>query len=251
MLKVKLVFLVCCVFIGVLRTPLQAIAQNAVVEKRASKIPSQLVKIDSGTVEQRSFDEDAIATYKAQPEFKYDDVAPTNPSLWDRFWRWFWDLLTSGLSGPTSGPILKYLLIALGIGALVFIVFKLAGVDPKLLVQRSKAIKVSYEESFENIHEINFDEQIAAALAQHNYRLAVRLLYLNSLKHLSDQSLITWKAEKTNQTYVSELVDENQRAEFTQLTRQFEYVWYGDFFVDGAAFEKINQSFHQFNQTVR
>lgn len=209
------------------------------------------LKLDSSAVQQRTFNEKAIADYKKQRDFTYDDVAPAKLSLWSRFWRWFWENFMGALDGPNIGPILGYLFIALGVGAIVFAAFKLAGVDIKLLAKKSKNIEVPYEESLENIHEINFDDQLEVALAQKNYRLAVRLLYLKSLKHLSDQKLIDWKLEKTNQAYVSEIENEVQRSQFKQLTNQFEYIWYGEFFIDGLGFEKINQSFHQFNQEVR
>jgi hypothetical protein len=35
------------------------------------------------------------------------------------------------------------------------------------------------------------------------------------------------------------------------LTRQFEYVWYGDFFVDGQSFQNINTLFQDFKQMLK
>jgi hypothetical protein len=35
------------------------------------------------------------------------------------------------------------------------------------------------------------------------------------------------------------------------LTRQFEYIWYGDFFIDGQAFQNINGLFQDFKQMLR
>lgn len=81
-----------------------------------------------------------------------------------------------------------------------------------------------------------------------NYRLVVRLLYLKTLKQLSDRELIHWLPEKTNQAYVLEIADQAKQQEFAQLTTQFEYIWYGEFFIDKNSFAPIQESFHQFNQ---
>ncbi|MFA6275127.1 MAG: hypothetical protein WC622_00150 [Pedobacter sp.] len=209
-----------------------------------------VLKSDSSAIDLRKFDEIAIKKYSQQKEFIYDDVAPQSLSLWDRFWRWVWRLINKVFSGGITGSIIKYILIAVVIAIVVFVVIKLIGIDYKFLAGKSKTVAVPFEESLENIHEIDFDEQIDFALQNGNYRLAVRLLYLKTLKQLSDKQLINWQPEKTNQAYVLELENENYKQEFNTLTNQFEYIWYGEFFIDKHSFEPINQSFLQFDQKM-
>ncbi|MCZ4243446.1 DUF4129 domain-containing protein [Pedobacter punctiformis] len=208
---------------------------------------SIVLKTDSSKVEVRKIDSQAVKTYSKQKDFIYDDVPPETISWWQRFWNWIGNMLLKVFGSSIGGGLLKYILIALGIGIVVFIVIKLIGIDFKLLTGKSKQLEVPFEESLENIHEINFDEQIEKALQNGNYRLAVRLLYLKTLKRLSDHEVITWLPEKTNQAYIQEIKNENDRAEFSRLTYQFEYIWYGDFSIDKQSFEPIHQSFHQFN----
>ena len=114
-----------------------------------------------------------------------------------------------------------------------------------------KNIDIPYSESLENIHQITFDEEIEKALGQRNYRLAIRLLYLSTLKQLNDANFIQWQVDKTNSAYVNELTDAERRQSFSVLTRQFEYVWYGDFFIDGPSFQNINALFQDFKQLLR
>lgn len=84
------------------------------------------------------------------------------------------------------------------------------------------------------------------AVTERNFRLAVRLLYLQTLKRLTDAGWIAYKPDKTNQQYVYELTSSPLQADFERLTRQFEFVWYGDFPINEARFEAIHSQFKQF-----
>lgn len=220
----------------------------------------QIIKTDSAKIDFRKIDEQAVTKYSKQKAFIYDDVTPEGLSWWQRFWIWLAYILHKIFSGDSSTDsgftkilfiFLKWFLIALGVAIVTFIVVKVLGLDLKLLMGKSKDVDVPYEESLENIHEINFDEQLENAILNGNYRLAVRLLYLKTLKHLSDNNLIDWQLEKTNNAYVLEIADENYKREFKKLTYQFEYIWYGEFFIDQNSFKPINQSFQEFNQKTK
>ncbi|WP_316802660.1 hypothetical protein [Pedobacter nototheniae] len=236
--------LILILFIGI------STAQAKPEQKQAAPKKSIILKTDSSKIDIRSLDKAAIKSYSKQKDFIYDDVPPESLSWWDRFLRWLGSLFSEVFGNAIGGGFLKYLLIGVAIALIVFIVMKLIGIDFKLLTGKSKQLEVPFEESLENIHEINFDEQIEKALQNSNYRLVVRLLYLKTLKKLSDGQVIIWMPEKTNQAYIQEIKSENAQAEFTKLTQQFEYIWYGDFFIDKQSFEPINQSFHQFNQKI-
>lgn len=222
--------------------PQQPIGMDKKIDKSKT-----ILRKDSSQLAIRTFDENAIKKYRTQRDFKYDDVAPQSESLWDRFWRWFWRIISGIFSGKIAGSLIKYVLTGVIIILAAYIIIKLIGLDYKLFVRKSKTVVIPFEENLENIHEIDFDEQIEKAILSLNYRLAVRLLYLKTLKQLSDLGLIAWQLEKTNQTYVRELSDDLKKEDFAALTYQFEYIWYGDFFIDKGSFKKINDSFTHFN----
>jgi hypothetical protein len=218
--------------------------------------PKVSLHTDSNTITPRYLNKAQLDSCRRLPEFQYSETT-AEPSLWTRFWRWFWHLFDWMTPRQKKGVMyylfifFKYLFIALGLGALVFIVLRLVGVDVLNVFKRKPSgTDVPYEESLENIHEINFDTSIEQAIAQHNYRLAVRLLYLKSLKQLNDLGLIHWQIDKTNSAYINELQNAEQREAFTVLTRQFEYVWYGEFAVNGQAFQNINTLFTHFKNTL-
>nr|WP_121269663.1 hypothetical protein [Pedobacter schmidteae] len=211
-------------------------------------VPTKKIELknDSAAVVLRTFDQQKIKEYHLEKAFRYDEVVPVN-NWWGRFWRWFWELIDGMLTNKYSGGVIKYLVILIAAALVIFVVIKLIGLDLKIFAGKAKAIDVPYQESVENIHEINFNDAIAKAVAEGNYRLAVRLLYLHSLKLLNDKEIIYWQPEKTNQAYVSEITETEMKRQFTVLTLQFEYIWYGDFSIDKVGFGAIKSSFDRFN----
>lgn len=214
----------------------------------------KVVKLDSSQIVLRSFDEQQLAQYKTHKEFQYGE-SEASLSWWQRawmaFWRWIDSLFASdGRAKPSLwNVILKCTLIATCIAVILLVIFKMAKVDWKLLVGKSE--EVAYDETIENIHEINFEDELAQAMQNRNYRLAVRLLYLQTLKHLSDKEIIDWQPNKTNLAYVAEVQNGQGYEEFTPLTHQFEYVWYGDFKLDKSTYEHIQLAFQQFNNRLK
>lgn len=226
-------------------------ATPASAQPKVKKAPLVL-KTDTGQVQVHHFNANSINEYRNQADFQYQETVPQE-SWWDRFWRWFWSLFkpvkTSkrGVSLFMTG--LKYLFIISGIAAIAFIILRVMGVDMATLFRRKpKVAEMPYSEVFENIHEINFDTELENVLAQHNYRLAIRLLYLKSLKQLNDAGLINWQLNKTNSAYIAELQNAERRQEFSQLTRQFEYAWYGEFAIDAQVYQNINTLFVNFKK---
>ncbi|WPU93489.1 DUF4129 domain-containing protein [Mucilaginibacter sabulilitoris] len=215
------------------------------------KAPARL-HVDSSEIVVKSFNIKALKAYHNDKNFNYNGAALGEASAWDRFWDYIWNKLFSKLgNSPLAGAIIKYTFLVIAIGLLVYFIFRLMGMDAiKLLQGEARKTSLTYTESLENIHELNFDSEIEKAISQHNYRLAVRLLYLRCLKQLSDNNLIHWQIDKTNSAYVHELNDASQRQAFSLLTRQFEYVWYGGFTIDGTAFQNINQLFQNFKKQL-
>ncbi|MDR0793237.1 MAG: DUF4129 domain-containing protein, partial [Chitinophagaceae bacterium] len=95
----------------------------------------------------------------------------------------------------------------------------------------------------ENIFELPYQKLLKKAYDEKNYRLVIRLLYLQTLKILSEKSVIKYQAGLTNSTYVSQLYNSKYYDLFFRITRYYEYVWYGEFPVETATFQKIEQDF--------
>jgi len=213
---------------------------------KADNLP---VVFDSSEVKVRQFSNNALREYRTDSEFNYGEVRQDfAPTLWERFWAGFWDLIRSAFDNAAAGGIFIYIFIGLGSAALLFLAFKLSGMESAQVFSGNTATPIQYNENSENIHTISFERALEDAINHNNLRLAVRILYLHTLKVLSDKSLINWEAGKTNSDYVAELKNPSQKELFKELTRRFEYVWYGGFPIDRSLYDKISQSFNQFNK---
>ena len=208
----------------------------------------KMVIEDTSKVALRQLNPEKINRYRSEKAFVYDDATPQNQRLWSKFWSWFWQSITKLLDDETSGTLVGYGIIAFFVGLLLYGIMKLSGMDLRLFSTKSKAVYIPYEELGDNIHEINFNEEIEKATANGNYRLAVRLSYLRSLKLLSDSNQINWLPEKTNEAYINEIKNLDAREFFIKLTREFEYIWYGEFLIDNAHYVELKQEFDTFNR---
>jgi hypothetical protein len=253
--------IVCCLLFGlpfianakgVVKKPIKKPVFSVGVVKIAPNVDS--LRLDTSKIAIHSFNADSLNKYRNNPHFIYDvDAKKVGLTWWQRLWKWFWDLIAKLFGGGDSAApalgLFKYFVWAIALGMVVFIIIKLTGTN--IFSRKSKEIEIPYSESLENIHEITFDEEIEKATSNRNYRLAVRLLYLRTLKQLNDAQLIQWQLGKTNLAYLNELQDQTQKQSFGILTRQFEYVWYGDFSVDGQSYQNINILFHDFKMMLK
>jgi hypothetical protein len=201
---------------------------------------------DSSQVQVRMLNAEKMNAYKADRDFQYERYTEPPKSLWDRFWDWFWNKINQLLSTRGGSAAFQTILIVLAVAILVFFILKLTGMTKVGLFGRKTGSGLDYAESEENIHTINFDEAIENAVAVGNLRLAVRLLYLQTLKKLADNGFINWQLNKTNIAYVAEL----GTTAFSNLTLQFESNWYGDIPIDAAEFNAVREQFNQFNRQL-
>ncbi len=180
-------------------------------------------------------------------QYGTDVPPPDNPIA--RFLAYLWQKIAEFLSSDAYQNVWQYVFLAAIAGLVIYLLLK-ADVLGSLFAKRAQQSDgLDYETITENIHEIDFDTVISGAVEQQNYRLAVRLLYLQTLKRLTDAELIQYKPDKTNRQYVYELANSPRQADFEQLTRQFEFVWYGDFPVDAGRFEELQTQFRRFSSS--
>lgn len=132
------------------------------------------------------------------------------------------------------------------------VIWYLASSNVALFRRESKTIATDDEagEIPDDIFSIGYEKEITKAVAAGNFRLAVRLWYLRTLKELSDRSLIAYRPEKPDGDYVLSLYGSRYYRDFFQLTRAFEYTWYGQFALTAETYQSVQASFQQFKNSL-
>lgn len=204
------------------------------------------LNLDTSTVEVRTIN---IDVYKKQKDFQYNIPKPSRESLWNLFWRWFWQMIDEIRKTKTGRYTLNTLLIITAISAIVFFIVKVTGMNAAGIFGRNESA-LNYTVGSEDINSIDFKSLIDNAIDNANYVLAVRLLYLQSLKFLTDKNVVNWKINKTNTDYIKELNIYPYQSKFILLTNVFDNVWYGNKDLDKEKFEEVYQLFKQFQKAV-
>ncbi|MDB5197335.1 MAG: hypothetical protein JWP88_1706 [Flaviaesturariibacter sp.] len=213
------------------------------VEEDTANYFNPVFNADRQPVSQRHVRGEALQKLRSDKDFWYVNTTPEKPK--EQKSGSFWNTL---LKNQWFSILLWVIIISGFIGAIIW--FLIAS-DVRLFRKRPKLIGTEEEsQETENIYTIAYEAEIEKAIIAHNYRLAIRLLYLQTLKELSEKELIQYKLGRTNSDYLLQLYGQSLYDPFFKITRQFEYAWYGGFAVSESAFQSVRQNFIHFQSRI-
>jgi hypothetical protein len=139
---------------------------------------------------------------------------------------------------PTSGEVqlMQILLIILGAALVAFLIYYFF----LRYNANDKGAKIVMPEEEKNPMEIpksELERRLEVALAQQNFREAVRLYFIFIIKELAEKEWIRWEKEKTNIAYLIEMRKRPQYGLFNQSVILFEWVWYGQYEITEQDFQ--------------
>lgn len=200
-------------------------------------------KTEYDTIVHRHFDKAKVDELKNDAELTYS-LDKATVSLWDRFWRWFGQVINDLFFETESNEWGRFAVYTGFVLLLIYVIIKLLKLDAlKMFYGRAERSPIKYTVLEENIHEMDFERLIEEAKNKNDFRLAIRLIFLYSLKMLSDKQHIYWEPGKTNHDYLNELQRKELKSGLRELNYYFEYTWYGNFMVNSSLFTTVNQSF--------
>ena len=183
--------------------------------------------VDYGSLKDQEQEEEEEYETQEQEEEEADS------SFWD------WDI-------GISQTLLKVVSISLIVILLTFVLVKLLGNRIGFGKLKEKKLSFSLEDVEENLEESDLQRFKREAIDKKDFKTAIRILYLMILKDLSIQNKIAWKREKTNSQYVREMRGKEGFREFRELTRSFEYVWYGEMPFSATDYQQLLPAFSSF-----
>lgn len=205
----------------------------------------------SSSIEIKKFDKETIEAYKNDNDFDYSqNVEETGLVL--KIWNWLkrkmlqlseWIFGVKKAAGYLAVFLRVLPYIVVGVVILLLIKFFLKLNVKSITEGKTEKAQVILTEDEVLIKEGNIEDFIAKAISQNNYRLAVRYYYLLVLQHLQKKDLIEWEPQKTNYDYLKDLQKGNYFKSFGELTRLYDFVWYGNFEINEIEFANVEEKF--------
>lgn len=219
---------------------------------------SLVVQFDKSTVQLKKFDASNLENYRSKSDFDYTEHKQSITIL-GRVWNWLKRMLKkffTWLFGAKKAigivasifRVLPYVILAL---ALFFLVKFFLKVDMNTLIRgKTERSKVTITEDEDIIKNKDISQLIAQAVANNNYRLAVRYYYLLTLQKLEEKELINWEQQKTNEDYIKEIQSKKINVKFKEVTYLYDFIWYGNFDINHLEFSKIETNFNELTKSI-
>lgn len=207
------------------------------------------ILVDSAAIEAKSFPKNFKKKYSDEA-FIYEFKTPEK-NAWDRFKEWLAGILKNLFSFSSNEASLNFVGILIKVIAVLIVIFVIYLIVKALMNKEGQWIfgrnsdkkGMNYTEIEKNLHLVDFEKLIKETLASGEKRLCIRYYYLWLLKKMSEKHLIVWDVEKTNTDYLYELQNQSQKEDFAYLSYLYNYIWYGEFELDEATFEKAKNAF--------
>ena len=210
--------------------------------------------MDSSKLVQKHFSEDLSQKYSGS-DFDYESMEGEAENFLARAISWFFDKIGQifGIHlSPGMYQIIKFIIYALLIVFALYILVKLlVGDNASSFFGRQSKLVAPLNIQEDHIENVDLDSYIKNALKEENYRLAIRYMYLKSLKLLSLNNIIEWHFEKTNSDYYREIENLSLKENFKKASYLYDNIWYGEFALDKTGFENAQKDFERLNQLLK
>jgi len=212
------------------------------------------VKIDGTQITTRQFSKNLTEKY-SDTDFDYDTMEGEAENFILVAIAWFlnkiFDVFGIELS-PEAYNLLKIFVYIIIILFVLYIVIRmLVGTEASSFFNRKSTMVAPLNIQEEHIENIDLDTYIQDAISENNYRLAIRYMYLKTLKQLSLHNYIDWHFDKTNSDYYTEIKNTQLKEGFKKVSYVYDYVWYGEFYLEEKGFNNARKDFEHVNNIVQ
>lgn len=214
------------------------------------------IRIDNDTIEEVHFRNGFKTKYQSD-DFVYE-IKLKEKNAWDRFKEWLsgiFSRLFSFSNNETSMAFVELLLRIIAVVIILIVIYlivkSIMNKEGQWIFGRNSDKKIiRYDEIEKNLHLVDFEKLIKQSIQSGEKRLSIRYYYLWLLKKMSEKQVIQWDVEKTNSDYLYEIQNDQLKNNFSYLSYLYNYIWYGEFDIDDATFEKARASFEKTIQSI-
>ncbi len=171
--------------------------------------------------------------------------------LWERFWDWLSTLIYGNSTDESKANLMNIFIWIIGVIGFGIIIWLLTRTEfTSFLRGNTKNTAFNFSDVEEDISSIDFNTRIKKAIDDTDYRLAIRWHYLKQLNTLNETKIIHYEPFKTNIDYGFELAKSLHQQAFTNISRIYDYVWYGKYDITIVDYEKLEQQFKTFEEKI-
>lgn len=205
---------------------------------------------DSSIIKNRFVPDSITQNLKGDNAFWYankDRRTQNKKTESNSFWEKFWETVFTMLRSPLFRQIIWLLMLSLFAAAVIWFL-----VQNKMNIFGSgKTVILAAQAKggdADNIFTTDLQEAADKAAEKGDYRLAIRFSYLLLLKTFSENGLISYGTDTTNSEYLAQLYSRPCYRDFFNVTRSYEYAWYGEMPVNKQQYESVVSDFSSLYQ---
>jgi len=180
----------------------------------------------------------ALRAFTADPDYNYArELVPKADTLGELISYYIHQFFDSIFNSDASNMASRPLLFTIGAVVVVSLAWLVIKANPTLFSRITGRKGGTFEVTEDTIYGIDFQLMLRQALARNDFREAARLTYLQTLRHLSDQKIISWQLYKTPSQYVAEYPS----VEFRAMTNLFLRIRYADVEVSESDYDSMRR----------
>ncbi len=147
----------------------------------------------------------------------------------------------------------RFLLWVFVFGLLAYVIYRLVTDSENYFWGRKrKEIKTTAPPvNYDDIASTNWQELMEKAIAAQDFRQAVRFGYMLLLQSLEQSQFIKYRQDKTNYEYSRELESTPFKKGFRSLSRQYEYIFYGNYTINETECNTYVSQIKTINQQLK
>ncbi len=190
----------------------------------------------------KSADHKAIEAYRYKDDFNYKELPVQG--RYNFLPGWLVKSLAKFLTRLFSSGVLEVVFILLLTSVVLYTLLRLNGINPAGLLKRNPhELKNALYSEVQEHQLIQYDKLIDEAVVAGDFRLAIRLHFLDILIGLDKKGIISFKEDKTNRGYYNEITQPAVKKGFLSIAGIFENVWYGELVLSKDQYTELENIF--------